>query len=152
MAKPTPGKRLTVAQRRNNVVEDVVAGYSYRATAARNHISKSQVARDVQSQLQALSKDHPESAQLRQLMWERLEDQYKHAYERMAENPDEAKSMGELMVRIIDRECKLFGLDSPQKVEHSTPEGVGIEITFKKADAHEDTADTNDDPDGADQG
>ena len=152
MATPSPGKRLTVAQRRNNVVEDVVAGYSYRATAERNHISKSQVARDVQSQLQALSKEHPESLQLRQLMWERLEAQYQRAHDHLTQNPDEAKSMGELMVRIVDRECKLFGLDSPQKVEHSTPEGVGIEVTFKKADVRDDTDDTNDDPDGADQG
>jgi hypothetical protein len=108
-------------------------GYSYREIAKRvGYADDSGARKAVNSTLARLTKEVNESAEeMRAIETERL-DQILTSIWPKALN-------GELLVidrclRIMDRRAKMWGLDTPARVEMSGPDGAPIEISARQAD------------------
>ena len=126
-AKTAPLK-IPAAARREKTLELRASGLSIRAIADKLGVSKSQVQRDIEKELQAAAEGRKKIAGLIiDLELAKLDALEKKAWEHIT---DGELSAIDRVLRSMERRAKLLGLDPPAKVD---VQGL-VEIHFDKED------------------
>ena len=115
-AKTAPAKASAVA-RREKALELRAKGMSIRAIADKLGVSKTQVQRDIEKELQAAAEERKKIAGLIiDLELTKLDELEQEAWKHIAAGE---LSAIDRCLRIMERRAKLLGLDAAEKVEHS---------------------------------
>ena len=130
-------ERLSKAQKKAKALDLRLAGYTYAKIAETLGISDSSAHRYVSEGLDEANADALEGAhKLRKVMNGRLEKMivalWKDAL--TAESIEERRRSIRELVKLLDRQAKLLGLDAPKGVE-ATVEGIGAATTADEAEA-----------------
>lgn len=138
MSKRRPD--IEIVKRRKEVASLYLKGYTQQQIADRLEVSRVTINRDVQAVLaqwrdetshdmsERVAKQAMELADMRLRAW----SAYQKAVGESKENGQRPKSEKELnalalLLRIQEREAKLYGLDAPSRTEVSTPEPIQIQ-------------------------
>ena len=111
-------------ERRDTVMKLVLEGFTYRQIEARTGFSRGTIGRDIHARLEAAAAECPHTKRYRQLHRARINQLLMWWWDKAAED------LGALdrVLRILEREAKLLGLDKPQELQHSG------EIALEKPD------------------
>ncbi|AJE32549.1 hypothetical protein B842_03480 [Corynebacterium humireducens NBRC 106098 = DSM 45392] len=124
--RPDPVRAAALAERRKRVLQARLEGRSFRAIADAEELSVSTVHDDYTRALGDIPRAEADS--LRKVEGARLDALQAAVWEKaMLGNLD----AGHQVLRIIDRRCRLFGLDAPQQVELSAGD-VDLDATVAK--------------------
>ncbi len=119
-------KRLQAAERKARIIELRRAGYLLREIADEVGVSKQYCCRVIQRHLEDLAKELTDDvARLRWQEYERLEAALKAVWPQALEGDLKATDR---VIKIMEREAKLFGLDAPQRQEVTGRDGGPLEV------------------------
>ena len=113
--KKQEGRRLRMAERRTKAISLYKSGWSYRDIAAECEVSHQTIANDIQSTLAQYAKmEEKEAAEIRLVHVERIQAAVKAIWQKVGEGNLKAIHT---LIRLMEREAKLLGLDAPTKVD-----------------------------------
>ena len=136
---PEPlAKKVTREERRDRVMKLARGGASTRAIARRLGISHATAARDINARLQNEAEHNPTTVAYREMMRQRLERQLQQWWVLSLSGNGEA---ADRVLRIIDRQAKLLGLDVPVPKDATlrleTPPAAVVHWNFPQPDTQE---------------
>jgi hypothetical protein len=130
MAQETPGRKVKAHQQMIMALDLRASGASYLQIGRALSVSKSRAWRIVGKALDGLVEQCRETAErVRQLELYRL-DRYRMGLESRKSDPRAVDTL----IRISERVAKLHGLDAPQRIEASVPNGGAIETQAQEPD------------------
>ena len=110
----TTAQKVQREDRREKVMELAFAGYSLRRIASEIGVSHVTVSRDIEARLKTAAEASPDTRKYRELHRLRLNRLMTAWWRKALHDPD---ALGNVL-RILDREAKLLGLDAPTKLDH----------------------------------
>ena len=124
VANPSKGKAAEREDRRDQVMGFVLGGASIRQISRAIGVSHTTVRRDINARLEASASQCPATAKYRQLQREQLNHLLRTWWPRARED------LGALdrVLKILEREAKLLGLDAPAKQEITGSDGGPVQI------------------------
>ena len=114
-------------ERRDKVMTLLLAGGTTRSIGQTLGMNHATVARDIEARLQGAAAACYSTADYRELHRQRIEMLLLQWWPRSGRDPASL----DRVVRLLEREAKLLGLDSPQKLEHSGKDGGPIQTDMK---------------------
>ena len=115
-------------ERRDKVISLVHRGASYRETARIVGVGVGTVARDVEARLREGARARRGHAELfREKQRQQLGALLVRWWKGATSDPPDAAAMDRVL-RILEREAKLLGLDAPQQLRHAGPDGGAIPV------------------------
>ena len=121
-------QRLTKAaqreERRDRVMSLVLSGLSIRGIVHQTGISHGTVQRDIHARLKAAAAECPHTDQYRQIHQQRINQLFMSWWNRAQ---DDLAALDRVL-RLLDREAKLLGLDAPAKQQITGPDGGLVQI------------------------
>lgn len=121
-------KAIAIEKRRARAIKLKLEGHGYRAVAAKLGVSVETAYSDVQAVLDETRRGARNDAeQERRLQLERL-DVLVQKLTPLLDDEDKAARAAEVLKGVEERRAKLLGLDSPNKFEHSGPDGAAIPV------------------------
>lgn len=113
--KKQEGKKLRMAERRAKSVTLYKAGWTYRDIAAELDVSHDTIAKDIQTTLAQYAKiSEKEAEEIRFVHVERIQAAVKAIWQSVGKGNLKAIHT---LIRLMEREAKLLGLDAPTKVD-----------------------------------
>ncbi len=125
-----PRSRVAEAEReerRDKVMTLLLAGGTTRSIGQTLGVHHATVARDVEARLQGAAAGCYSTADYRELHRQRIEMLLLQWWPRAGHDP----AALDRVVRLLEREAKLLGLDAPTKQEHSGVDGGPIQTDMK---------------------
>ena len=110
-------------ERRDKVMTLLLAGGTTRSIGQTLGMNHATVARDIAARLQGAAAACYSTADYRELHRQRIEMLLLQWWPRSGRDPASL----DRVVRLLEREAKLLGLDSPQKLEHSGKDGGPVQ-------------------------
>ena len=120
-------------ERRDKVMTLLLAGGTVRTIGQVIGVGHGTVARDIEARLSGAAAACQSTAQYRELHRQRIEGLLLQWYPRASHDP----AALDRVIRLMEREAKLLGLDSPQKLEHSGKDGGPVVFTLKLGETEE---------------
>ncbi len=132
------GVQLRLTERRSKALQLSIAGWSYREIAAEIDVSHTQVGNYIRQALEKTTDlSASQTAELRQIQFERIEGAIKKVWAKIAAGRDLLSAV-QTLIRLLEREAKLMGLDAPTKVDISAKvRAMAVEEGFDPDDAIE---------------
>ncbi len=103
-------------ERRDTVMKLVLEGFTYRQIEARTGFSRGTIGRDIHARLESAAAECPHTKKYRELHRLRINQLLLRLWP-MAMEGD--LSAVDRVLRLLEREAKLLGLDKPQELQHS---------------------------------
>ena len=114
-------------ERRDKVMTLLLSGGTTRGIASRLDVHHATVARDIEARLSGAAAACPDTAEYRELHRQRINSLLLQWWQRAYHD----STALDRVLRLLEREAKLLGLDSAQKLEHSGKDGGPIQTDMK---------------------
>ena len=111
-------------ERRDKVMTLLLAGGTTRSIGQTLGVNHATVARDIEARLQGAAAACYSTADYRELHRQRIEMLLLQWWPRSGRDPASL----DRVVRLLEREAKLLGLDAPSRQEHAGPDGGPIPV------------------------